>query len=174
MAVEGAVIEPLGLQEDHRIVVLDGRDQQALGVVGRGRDHHLQAGDMGEHRLGALAVGLAAEDAAAIGHADRHRRGELAGRAVAHARGLRDDLVEGRIDVVGELDLDTGAQAIGAHADGGGDDAALADRRIEAARQAVFLLQALGGAEDAAEIADILAEDEHVGVARQHHVHGAN
>ena len=44
--------------------------------------------------------------------------------------------------------------------------------RVEAARQAVFLLQAFGDAEHAAEIADVLAEDQHVGIAPQHHVHG--
>ena len=34
MAIERAVIEALRFQEDHRIVVLDRRDQQALGVIG--------------------------------------------------------------------------------------------------------------------------------------------
>jgi hypothetical protein len=114
VAVEGAVVQALGLQEDHRVVVLDRGDQQALGVVGIGRHHGAQAADVGEHRFRALAVGLAAVDAAAAGHADRQRAGEVAGRAVAQARRFRDDLVGGRIDVVGELDLDHRAQAIGA------------------------------------------------------------
>ena len=39
--------------------------------------------------------------------------------------------------------------------------------------RAVFLLQALGDPEDAAEIADILAEHDDVGVALHHHVMGA-
>ena len=172
MAVERAVIDALGFEEDHRIVVLDGRDQQPLGVIGRGGNHRLQARDMGEDRFRALAVGLAAEDAAAIGRAHRHRRREIAGRAIADARGFRHDLVEGGIDVVGELDFDHRAQTVSAHADGRRHDAALADRRIEAAREAVLLLQAFGHAEHAAEIADILAEGEHVRVARQHHVEG--
>ncbi len=34
VAVERPVVEALGLEEDHRIVVLDRRDQQALRVVG--------------------------------------------------------------------------------------------------------------------------------------------
>ena len=72
---------------------------------------------MREQRLRALAVRLAAVDAAAARHADRDRRGEVAGRAVAQARRLRDDLVGGRIEVVGELDLDDRPQAVGAHAD---------------------------------------------------------
>ena len=36
-------------------------------------------------------------------------------------------------------------------------------RRVEAARQPVFLLQPIGDAEHAAEIAHILAEHEHIG-----------
>jgi hypothetical protein len=71
MTVERAVVDPLGLEEDDRVVVLDRRDQQPLRVV-RVRDHHrLQAGDVGEQRLRALRVGLPAEDAAAARHPDR-------------------------------------------------------------------------------------------------------
>ena len=88
---------------------------------------------MGEQRLRALAVGLAAEDAAAGRHAHDDRAGELAVGAIAQPRRLRDDLVVGRIDVVGELDLDAGPQAIGRHADRRADDAEFADRRVEAA-----------------------------------------
>ena len=171
MAVERAVVQALGLEEDHRIVVLDARDQQALGVVRVGRHHRAQAADVREHRLGRLAVRLAAVDAAAAGHADRHRGGEVAGRAVAQARRLGHDLVGRRIEVVGELDLDDRAQAVRAHAHRGTDDAAFGDRRIEHARLAVLLLQAFGAAEHAAEVAHVLAEHHHVGVALEHHVH---
>jgi hypothetical protein len=172
MAVERAVIEPLRLEEDHRVGILDRRDQQTLGVARIGRHDRLQAGDVGEQRFGALAVGLAAEDAAAGRHPDHHRAGEVAGRAIAQARGLGDDLVIGRVHVVGELDLDAGAQAIGRHADRGADDAELADRRVEAAVDAVFLLEAVGAAEDAAEIADILAIDDDIVVAAHGDVEG--
>ena len=73
VAVERAVVDALGLEEDHRVGVLDRGDQQALGIVrGRG-DDDLQAGDMGEQAFRRLAVRLAAEDAAAIGRADDHR-----------------------------------------------------------------------------------------------------
>ncbi len=128
---------------------------------------------MGEQGFGRLAVRLAAEDAAAIRRADGQRQDEFAGRAIAQPRGFRDDLVEGGIDVIGELDLGDGAQAIGGHADRGGDDAVLGDRRVEDARLAVFALQAFGDPEDAAEIADILAEHDDVGIAFHHHVMGA-
>ena len=77
-----------------------------LASYGLRRHHGADAADVREQRLGALAVRLPAVDAAAARHADRDRRGEVAGRAVAQARRLGDDLVGGRIEVVGELDLD--------------------------------------------------------------------
>src|SRR5690606_15283357 len=120
---------------------------------------------------GALAVRLAAEDAAARGHADDDRAGELAGRAVADACRLRHDLVEGRIHVIGELNLDAGLQPVGGHADGRSDDAKFGDRRVETTRAAVFLLQARRTAEDTAEIADILAEHDDLFVASHRDVH---
>jgi hypothetical protein len=163
----------LGSKKTTGSFVLDRRDQQALGVIGVGRDHRLHAGDMGEQGLGRLAVGLAAEDAAAVGRADGERQAPFAGGAVAHPRRLRDDLVEGGIDIIGELDLGDRPQPVGGHADRGRDDAVLGDRRVEHAVLAIFLLEALGGAEDAAEIADILAEGDDVRVALHHHVMGA-
>ena len=72
-----------------------------------------------------------------------------------------DDLVVRRIDVVGELDLGDRPQAVDRHADRGGDDAALGDRRIEHAVLAVLALQAVGDAEHAAEVADVLAHHDH-------------
>jgi hypothetical protein len=163
VAVERAVVQALGLQEDHRVVVLDGRDQQALGVIGVAGHHRAQAADLGEQRLRALAVRLPAVDAAAAGHADGDGRGEVARRAVAQPRRLGDDLVRRRVEVVGKLDLRHRAQAVGAHAHRRADDAALGDRRVEHARLAVFGLQALGAAEHAAEVAHVLPEDTTLG-----------
>jgi hypothetical protein len=163
VAVERAVVQALGLQEDDRVVVLDGRDQQALGVVGVARHHRAQAADLGEQRLRALAVRLPAVDAAAAGHADGERRGEVARRAVAQPRRLGDDLVRRRVEVVGKLDLHHRAQAVGAHAHGGADDAALGNRRVEHARLAVLGLQALGAAEHAAEVAHVLPKTTTLG-----------
>ena len=51
------VVHGLVLEEDHRIVVADRLDQQALGLIGaRTAVTHLQARDMGEDRIEALAV----------------------------------------------------------------------------------------------------------------------
>src|SRR3546814_11633473 len=70
MAVERAVVDALGLEEDRRIVILDRGDQQPLGVIGGRRDHRLEPRDMGEDAFGRLRMRLPAEDAAAeIGRA---------------------------------------------------------------------------------------------------------
>ena len=172
IAVEGAVVQALRLEEHHRIVVLDRGDQQALGVV-RIRGHHdFEAADVREYPFRALRMRLAAADAAAARRADGHRREEVAGAAIAQPRQFAHDLIESRIDVVGELNFRDRPQAVDGHADGGGDDAALGDRRVEHAMLAVLALQAFGGAEHAAEIADILAHEHHRGVAAEHDVHG--
>ena len=72
--LERSAVEALGLEEDHRVLVLDGADQQALGIVGIRGHHDLDAADVREDALGALRVGLAAADAAAAGHAHRDGR----------------------------------------------------------------------------------------------------
>ena len=134
--------------------------------------HRGQTAHVGEQALGALAVRLPAVDAAAARHAHRHRRGELGARAVSQAGGLGDQLIEPGIDVVGELDLDHRAQAVGPHADRGADDATFGDRGVEHPLAAVLGLQPLGAAEDTAEVADVLAEHDDVVVALHHHVDG--
>ncbi len=172
MAVERAVVQPFGLQENHGIVVLDGRDQETLGVIGIGGHHRAQPAHLREHGFGTLAVRLPAIDAAATRHADGHGRDELVDRAVAQASGLGHDLIRGGIEIIGELDLADGTQAVGAHAHRHADDAAFGDGRVEHARAAVLGLQALGAAEHAAEIADVLPEHHDIVIALQHDIHG--
>ena len=60
MTVERAIVEPLRLQEDHRIGILDRRNQQSFGVARVRRHDRLQTCHMGEQSLRALAVGLSA------------------------------------------------------------------------------------------------------------------
>jgi hypothetical protein len=105
------------LEEHHRVLVADRRDQQALGVGRRARDHDLEARRVAEVGLARLAVVVAAADAAAVRRPDHHRAGVLAAAAVAHLRGFADDLVEGRVDEVEELDLGDRAHAVDGHAD---------------------------------------------------------
>ena len=82
------------------------------------------------------------------------------------------DLIEARIDVIRKLDFGHRPQAVHAHADRGGDDAALGDGRVEDALLAVLALQPFGGAKHAAEIADVLAHEHHRRIPLEHDVHG--
>src|SRR5438105_7766156 len=101
---------------------------------------------MRKDRLDALAVRLAAEDAAAAGGAHRDRRPELAARAIAQPRSRRDQLIGRRIDVIGELNLDDRPQTIGAHPHRRAEHAAFRDRRIEYAVVTMLFLQPLADA----------------------------
>ena len=85
---------------------------------------------------------MAAADAAADGRADHELGGVLAARAVAELGQLVDDLVVGREDEVGELDLGHRHQAVERHADGAADDAALGERRVDDAVVAELFEQA--------------------------------
>src|SRR6202045_2038562 len=115
---------------------------------------------MREDRLDALAVRLAAEDAAAARRPYRDRRPELAARAITQPRRGRDQLVGRRVDVIGELHLDDRPEAVGAHADRHSEHAALGNRRVEHALLTVLFLQAFGDAEHAAVESDILTEND--------------
>ena len=89
--------------------------------------------------------------------------------AIAELGQLVDDLIEGRKDEVGELDLRHRAQAVERHADRGADDAGLGQRRVDDALGSELVVQAGGGTEHPAELADVLAEHHHLGLARHLH-----
>src|SRR3954469_6601564 len=84
--------------------------------------------------------------------------------ARAHLGQLRHDLVEGRVDEAVELDLAHGAVATQCHADGGADDARLGQRRVDHPVLTEVLLQAVRHPEDPAELADVLAHQDDLGV----------
>src|SRR5260370_41075956 len=90
----------------------------------------LDGAAVGENPFRTLRMRLTAADPASAGSPNGHRCEELSGAAIADARQFADDLIEARIDVVRELNLGDRAQAVHAHADGGGDDAALGDGRV--------------------------------------------
>ena len=157
---------PLGLQEDHRVGVVDRRAQQPVGVgVGR-RGDHVEAGGVRVVRLGGVAVVLDAADAAAVGDADDHRQPHRAPGAVAHLGDVADDLLERRVGEGVELHLDHRAHSVHRHPDGHPDDAGLGQRGVEAAVLAEVLGQPVGDPEDAAERTDVLAEHDDPLVAR--------
>src|SRR5699024_7065843 len=115
---------------------------------------------MGEDGLGTLRMVLRRADAAAVGHPDDHRDAFLAQGAVVQLRDLGDDLVVGREDEGVELDLDDRAVAADGHADRGADDAGLGQRGIDDSLRTEVLLQTFGDAEDTAELADVLADED--------------
>src|SRR5260221_5703721 len=100
----------------------------------------------------------AAVDAAAIGRADHDRAAEVAVGAVADAGRLADDLVEGGVDEVGELDLGDRDGAVHGGPDGDADDARLGERRVEIPCLSETVVEALGGQEDATLAAHVLAQ----------------
>ncbi len=72
-------------------------------------------------------------------NADGDRTGKSAGAAVAELGRLLQDRVDRVADEVGELDFRHGPEADHRCADGGGDDDAFGERRIENAFLAEFL-----------------------------------
>src|SRR3982751_3414347 len=108
---------------------------------------------------------VAALDAATDGRADDERRGVFAARAVAHLGQLVDDLIVGRVDEVGELDLGHRPHAVEGHSDGRADDAGFGQRRVDTALGAELLEEARGGPKYATETTDVLAQDQHAWVA---------
>ena len=160
-----AVEQPV-LDEHHRVRVLDGGPQQAVGVGRRRRHHDGQPGDVGEQGFEALRV-LAARRApgAELGaHGERHLGG-----AAGHERqlgGLVQQLVEADAEEVEVHHLDDRAHPGHGGADAEPDDRRLGDRRV-AHPVAELLAQPPGEPEDVAAVADVDAGDEHALVGGQ-------
>jgi hypothetical protein len=104
-------------------------------------------------------------DPAAEGCAHHHRDAEAAVAPVAHLRRLADDLVDGGKDEVLELDLGDRAQPVDGGADGDADDRRLRERGVDDTHLAELGVEPLGGLEDAALHANVLAHDDDPGVA---------
>ena len=106
------VVLPLGLEEDHRVVVLDGLLDHPVAVDRVGARDDLEPGRVRELRLRRLAVVLDRTDAATERDADDHRHLHLALAAEVQLGDLRHDLVVRRVDEAVELDL---ARRAGSH-----------------------------------------------------------
>ena len=159
-------VEVLVLDEDHGVVVADGRLQQALGV-GRRRGHgDEQAGHVQEEGLEAVRVRRAELVAGALGHAHDERDADLAAEHVADVRGVVDDLVEREQREVDRHELDHGAQPGHGGTDAHADDGVLGDRGVAHALLAELLEQPRGDLEGAVEDADVLAHEHDVLVAQ--------
>src|SRR5207245_9105521 len=97
--------------------------------------------------------------------ADDHRDRPVAIGPVARARGFADDLVEGGVDEVGELDLRDRDEPVEGGADGDADDAGFSERCIEHAGLAKLRVEAFGGPENSTFAPDVLAQHKHALVA---------
>jgi hypothetical protein len=106
-------------------------------------------------------------DAAAERDPDHHGDAEPAARAVVHLRHLRHDLVVRGVDEAVELDLADRPVAADGQTDSGADDAGLGQRGVDHPLVAEVLLEPVGDPEDAAELADVLAHDDDLGVGLQ-------
>ena len=88
-------IERLGLEENDRVGVGDGGEEQALRLARRARHHDLDPGRVREVRLRRLRVIVAAVPDRAARRSNRDLAAlELAAGSVPHLGGLVHDLVE--------------------------------------------------------------------------------
>ena len=178
-----ARVERLVLEEHHRVVVADRREHQALGIVGVGGHDHLEARHGGDQRVHRLAVLRAHVHASAGGGADDDGAGGLAAEHVAELRGLVEDLIEAHTEEIREHELGHRTHAGERRAIGGADDRGLGDRGVDHAVLAELRQQAFGDPEHPARrvalaggaaraARDILAEDDHAGIACHLEVQG--
>jgi hypothetical protein len=104
--------------------------------------------------------------------ADDERAAEIPVAPISHPRGLGDDLIECRVNEVGELDLGNGQQSVQRHPDRHAHDRRLGERRVDHAFLAELLHEAPGDAEHAAAAPDILSQNDHSIVGRHRVVKG--
>ena len=148
------------LEEDHRIVVADGRFEQALRVSRvRGGDD-LDAGDALEP--GAMDLGVHGAEAATgtHGRADHQRNARLLVRHVPELRRLIDKAVHRQGHEVAEHDLDDRAQPGDGRAERRTGHRELRDRCVEDALLAVLLVQPGSRHEDTARGRHVLPEED--------------
>src|SRR5258705_18866 len=184
--VVGLAVEVLVFEEQHGIVAADGGAQQAVGVEGRGRTDDAQPRDGGEdHGARLRVIDRADFQVATVGHAHDDRGAEGVARTPANGRELIAELVIGRPDVVEELDFHDGLEAPGREPDGSTNDVGFGQggvvhavaaelalqppRHLEDAALALHFLQVL----HAADVGDVLAEDEDPRIARHLVLHAA-
>ena len=160
------------LEDDHRVGILERGEQQALGVGGRRRLHHLQPRDVAEPGLEALAVLGGGAGARARGHAHDQRHRGLAAEHVAQLRRLVDDLLHRERREVRELELEDRPQAGQRRADRDAGAAELGDRRVDDPVGAEAVDEVARHLEGAAVDADVLAHQDHAPVALDRDRHG--
>ena len=159
-------IERLVLEEDHGVGVADrgGKEADHIARV-RGR-HHLEPGDHHRPVLDALGMLGAEARARAVGGAHDQRAFEL---TVGHVPALADlvgDVVEAHRKEIGEHDLGNRLEAGHGGPHGCAQNGLLGDGTVAHALFPELLIEPDRGLEHAARLAHVLAEKDHVGVAR--------
>ena len=116
---------------------------------------------MGVEGLDRLRVVKRSVDTAAAWGPDHQGAAERSVGAVSHPCCLRNDLVEGWVDEIGELDLCHGQQSSKRHPYRDADDRRLGQGRIDDASFTEFLHPADADAEYSAAVADVFSEQDH-------------
>jgi hypothetical protein len=150
-------VERFVLQVQHRVRVVEGRQQQPFGVSRGGGGDDLEAGDVAEVSLDVLRV----ERAGARPAADRRpdHDGHRSSPAVVGGGEVVDDLIEAAADEVAELHLDHGVEAVERQAEGAAQRPRFDDRRIADPLLAELGHEPVGDLEGAAVLGDVLAEE---------------
>ena len=155
-------VEVLVLQVQRRVVVPDRRDQQPGSIFRRPRHHDLDAGHVREVALHALRVAGPGPQPAAEGCPHRHRH-RVAGPVVVLGQHV-DDRVERAGDEVGELVLDHRPQPDQRGTGGQAGEPGLGDGGVHHPQRPELVQETLGHLEGAAVLADVLADEEDVGI----------
>ena len=169
------VVHRLVFEHDDRIVVPDRLDHQALRLVRVGRQHDLEARDVGEEGIEALRVLRRRAETGAVHGADDHRGHRLAAEHVAELGGLIEDLVETDAHEIDEHQVGDRPQPGRGGADRSADEGQFGDWRVEHPLASELRHQALGDAERAAPrvllagragaAGDVLAHHDHARIA---------
>ena len=149
------------LQEQDRVGVADGGDQQSFGVVRVGRTHDFDSGLLDELRFDRVWMELGSSDSATKWRADRDRTAEPASAAISISTQLRPDLVHGLMRESEKLDLRNRDHPPDRQADRRPDDGALGEGHVHDPFRTEAFKQTLGDAKDAAKPSDVHAEHHH-------------
>ena len=155
--------QPVGLlvfQKYDRVVVPNGRLEQSLGIVGRGRCDHLQPWGMEEHRLYILRVEQPSAYAPAVGNSHHHRHVQVAVGAIANPRRFADELVHAGPHEIGELDFWNGPQASECRSQGDTHDRCFGQGRVDHPILPELLQESLCRKKYAAPPAHVLTQNE--------------
>ncbi len=162
----GGAVTRDGLEHDDGIVGAHRAREQPLGVGGVRRHHHREPGRVRVRRLDRVGVQFRRADATAVRGTHGDRALEPAPAAVPETRQLADELVVRLHGEAAELDLGERHEAGDREPDRRADDRRFRDGHVEHPAGTEAVERTVGGAEDPAVRADVLAEQHDPLVAR--------